>query len=547
MAQAPGVDISSLLREYEATAATRRNVVGKTETAEKELDTSITTEKTAIKQDASLAAQIIEMIDSLTLQKEQRNAQAATIFGTNPEVSNFVIEKFAGELATRHSELQQRQAGIKAKQDTGFWDNPLDWIYNQFALPSDINAYNTAAAQYNTLDSHLKNLQDQTQEQVATNNAIAATTSSAVIANQSNSILQRAIVEAEKANQRALSQGVQFANVRLAATHQQFQEVVALQGAQIAVQRLQIDRAQLGMAQERQVEWKKELERKQGEREFMQEALDKLTQTVGLSRISVDQYNKMTGKQKNAITFLLENPDIQEGRLGSNIFEALRVSNSVPMALTPGLNTVKDRLSDWLAGIQDPLKNPAIAGMNPEKKSEFIAKEFKKRIDDERRVILDTGSIFSPAPLKAVGAIPVVAQTEIWKQVMSALDKNPMAATSSQQIYDTAVSLVAQKKLSVEQAAVEVSTIFTAIIADNNTQRQYQRLAIIPQTDFTANLKITTGFIGEKRPVQLNKEVTVKNAILRSLYADQPGVKFNPILRGISGLEQLTGPIAGTK
>ena len=544
MAQAPGIDISSLLNEFTATASTRKQVIGQIEESERNLSVSATAEKEAIKQDASFASQIIEMIGNLVLSKEQRNAQAATIFGTNPEASNFVIEKFATELSARNEELQARQAGIKEKQDSSFFDNPVDWISNQFALPSDINAYNTAAAQYNTLEAHLKNLQDQTQEQVTTNNAIAATTSTAVIAAQSNRILQRAIVEAENANQRALSQGVQFANVRLAATHQQFQDVVALQGAQVQLQRLQIDRAQLGMAQERQAEWKKELERKAEEREFMQAALDKVTQTTGLARITVDQFHKMIGKQKAAITFLLENPDVQEGRLGSNIFEALRVSNSVPMALTPGLNQVKDRLTDFLAGLQ---QDPTIAALNPDKKSEFLAKKLKDKLDNDRRIINDTGNMFSPPPLKSLGTIPVVAQTEIWKQVMSSLDKNPMAATSSQQLYDTALSLISQKKLSVDQAAIELSTIFQAIVADNNTQRQYQRLAIKPQEHFTTNLKITSGFLGEKRPVQLDKEVTVKNALLRSIYAEQPGVKFNPALRTISGLEQITGPTAGVK
>ena len=208
------------------------------------------TTKAAISEQADVTNQINNVLAASKAKEQADNLKAITDFGLNPEASNYVISSLAQKISAEDQGISQRQDMIQKKLDQSFWDDPLQFIINQIALPFDQAGLQFAQE---TKDANFKELAQLTNavNEAAQTNAIRDQADATTIAAlQSKKVLADATIKSAAADQDLAALGLKAISVRTAMNEQQFQAAISLNNAGVQQANLQINEAQLGFAGE---------------------------------------------------------------------------------------------------------------------------------------------------------------------------------------------------------------------------------------------------------------------------------------------------------
>jgi hypothetical protein len=520
---AEGIDLSELIKQYATQGSAQAHELENLNRVETELGSSVDTEVDAIRKQGALTGQIQTAVDQILLNRAGRNQEAAAFFGVNQEASNSIVQAFAQDLIERDKELTASGNDIKARQQRSFGDDPLGWIYDQFALPEEIAAHNTALSEFERKAETLQKLGTLADAQIARNNAIDANTSAAISRMAADKALATAEINAQNARQKAMQMGIQLGSVRLATTQQAFSNMVAVHQAGVAVQHLQLSRQTLDLNREQKELQRKNLElmiEKKDEdaqaRAELQANLDRATGILGLRRVTVAEYDHAPQKTKSALFDVMSDPNIAQGRLGYDTVDALETANNLNAPLTPSVTEMKKVLTKWTAQVatSDPTFNALKPDQKHVKTQEYIAGKVKIEAND----IPEVGGIYSAPSLSSVGQIPVVTETILWKSTfapIAAAQKNK--PTSPQAFFDAAASLVLDGKMDIERASTEIATTFKAVAMDNTQNRDYNRFALPIQNNYRTSIAVHGGLVDRVKVIDMSNPTEVKNALMRNL------------------------------
>ncbi len=529
---AEAVDVAKLLEQFHNQSDAQRVATDNLDKQQEKMDVSVAAETTAQREEAGAAAAVQGMVDSLLLERSARNKEAAAAFGTNQEASTSIINSMGAAIRAKHLKLQESGADIQARLSANFADDPLNWLYDRFALPYDVAAYNAEEQSLNRDIETIGKLQGLTEEQVRINNAIDAGTTAEISRAKQKQILAGAEVKVQQAEQQAIKNNVQIGSVRLQATQQQFTNWLQLQRSVIDLEQLKLQKIQIKEMQEdrklRREALNITLDEKTDKakyREETQKLLDKATGTLGMRRIDVLEFERMTPQLKAALESAMTDPNIQNGRLGHNTITSLEVANNLNAPLTPQLQDLKSKLVSWTQSVAS--SDPTWGAKKADQRSAAYETRIKQNVERELANIPDTGGIFSAPPLKAMGQIPAVANTVLWKSVFSTQANNPTAPLKAQAVYDAAIDLVSRGAMPMEQAAREISTIYKSAVSANYTDRDYNRFAIqIPEkfrhkyiTSIETAGKDAAWAYSKQRPIDMTNEAQVTNGLMRAIAA----------------------------
>jgi hypothetical protein len=518
MAQASGgIDIAQLISEFANVGAAQAAAKEKLTTTEDALNKSVEAQTGNITREAELTGQVQTLIDQIVLKRAGRNQQSAAEFGTNQDAQSYVLGKLGEQTLRNTEELTQSARDIAEEQQVGFFDDPMRWLTNQFTLPRQIGAHNQKVAEQEIVENAITKLQAHTLQSYAINQGLDANTSADIMHLNSQRLLVKAAQEVEKARQEAMKTNITIGSVRLAIDQNQFQNANSLLHAQVNLQQLKIAQANLGLSMELRQEQLKELKERHENDALLQEDL-------GTRRITPLQFKQMSGPMKDTLQFAMVDPNMAQGRLGFDPVSSVERANAVNAPLTPATQDIKNKLADLMTS---PMQgNPAVwASLKPEQKHAMQVKAIKDGVETELRNIRDTGGLFSAPPLASIGKIPVVAETQLWKDYMAPLAKNPLVPTSAQQVFGIAANAVSEGKMTLDQAASDIATVYTAAVADNHHNRDYGRFAvqIPPQFRESYNTRLTLGGFTSGSIVNMSDQTAVKNAMLRYLNAQKSG------------------------
>lgn len=164
---------------------------------------------------------------------QRDNAEVMMRFGMTPGAESAAVLQMAAQIDKDSANLLMRDRQITQKLDQSFFDNPIEWLSNQFALPYDIAARNSVE---NTINATFENLH---QRVSATNETFNINKQIDVIdANErmiatntiAKGLSEQAIAEAQF---KAAGLGIQAAGVRNAITKSQYDAAVAMQNEQV--------------------------------------------------------------------------------------------------------------------------------------------------------------------------------------------------------------------------------------------------------------------------------------------------------------------------
>jgi hypothetical protein len=136
----------------------------------------------AAMKDATQHKAALEELKGKEIQRaENRNAEIATNLGTNQDAATDVMLKSANVI--RESHLKAMDAREKLEKDLSIkvWENPLDWAWAQINMESTIRNAEAATAKRNDVVQGTKQLQEATQQQVLTSNALVKTKTDAMM------------------------------------------------------------------------------------------------------------------------------------------------------------------------------------------------------------------------------------------------------------------------------------------------------------------------------------------------------------------------------
>lgn len=477
-------------------------------------------EQTAINAEGQAAQDINTIKSNLALSTFAKKKDAAATFGTDPDAPTYVMATLASSILDGTKDLQARDAAIQQKMDTGFFDDPISWITNQFTLPGDVEAYNNKVQNLNESNDIMAKLQARTSDQAKIIDAIDANLSETLVAAQNKGLAAQAAEKVAQSEQKMASLGLTYSNIRLAQTDEQFKAVIAVNNAKVQQQQLslsidanQIARERLDIDREKKnIELAMVKDKEAGEK-ALQGKLDGATAVLGIQRITVNEFKLMEGKYRDMILSAAFDPSVQfHGSVGIDMADSIIKANTLNAPLTPGLNDVRKELTRTM---NTYIANHPELKSDPQKLRIDVQSQLDTRVRNEAALIPETGGIYSAPPLAKVLEIPAVKNTMLGTLVMP-LAATPAYPTKPSDFYTQATKAVMEGKMTSAQAASELSGIFKSIEVDNNTNRQYQRLAIPMQKSFKASVNVGTGWTG-MQTINMSNPVEVEAALIRTV------------------------------
>lgn len=483
------------------------------------------------------------------------NAAAAASFGLTPGASDGAIAKYSAAISDAEGALDAKRQEILGKQQQSFFENPIQWLFNQVALPYDIAEFHTLSSTASHKLDILKRMEEATLEQFKINAGVDQATASAVVDGQNKIALGQAQVAQAASGVQVAQLGISETSVRMTGTNEAFQASIAAHQAYISDLNVAINQSQLDLnkkalddndarllletnAAKRQEEAAVvSLERNQialgNEQQSQLGRLDldaRLARAANVWKVAPITFNQLNLMSDGAVKRFWEaqiiDPDVQNGRapaLGYDATDALAKSNAANAPLTPAINYYKDKLIT----IRDNVIAPQLytwKSLSLDTQHAQIQTAIQNEVRKEVNNIPDQGGIFSPGSLRntlAIGQGPAsLANTQIGAALSPAAKADPTLPTRAGMIIDTAINLINAGKLTIAQASKEINTIYTAIIQDNNEQRQYQLFRLNPLDPQVNGFKTMVQFgndWGSKAPVNMVSPAAVEALLTRSI------------------------------
>jgi len=497
MAQAP-IDISKVIDTYEvfkADLAKNAGTVISELLAVNESSKKLQEAETGIGAANAVATRTKMEAD---LETRRLNAAASADVGMNPGASSYILSALSSSILQKEGEIRSRDTEIQKKLDVKFYDDPLSFLSNQLSAPFDIAARNVVAAQTQSMNSQMAEASKRFTEAAVVNAAIAETVTTKSIAAAAEKNLLEAQIKVASEQQNLARLNIHGATIRDAQDKQQWDAILALQSAQNAQQHLalsaaagQRDAERLKMDKEMREIQMEERRDKQAAEKSIQMRLDKVADALSIGRIPVREFEHMPAAHRTIWRRMMYDPDVQErGVLGTTPVQVVDTANAMGLNLTPGMNIVRKKIIDVKNAVfADPQYATVMQHGKPEDRERIVNMSLEAQIKAEARNIPETGGIYSPPPLLATLAIPMISSLQLSKELQALAVNNPEYPTSASDIFGMGVKMMREGKANPASAATQMKMIFEGILSDNTTQRQYLKFAIPVPTTYKTNVQ----------------------------------------------------------
>lgn len=492
----------------------------------------------------------LEAIKAAREAEIQRRDQAfIRTLGSNDFSSSNNILNIAAALKAQAQDIMVRDQALGQKMQVGFFDNPIQYIMNQFTIPHEAAILRNEEAQYDTrsslLDSYVKMTDDAHKQ-----NSMAVETDFAGIAKAQNLInfgLQRAALadSIEKAAQ--LNIGV--INARDSMSSQQFQIVKAINDAtnQSTQNSIQFANYQLHLRdqtiQENQAELQrvKFLEEQNAQQRTAalqelqyqissqniedQKALQAKLQTVsrafGMNTPTVPEFKLMPTAEKEFWLQAMSNPEvINSGRFGYDVLNSVEFLEKYPNVLPGGSQYMREQLrhvyDQAVTTLGGPITIQTLVAKDKTAAHQKIVNEMMRTLNIQAANIPDSGSVFSPDPLGATVGMKALAGNAVVQNMQQLAQRNPDGAFKAQDVMASALQLVNTQKISMDQAVTLVVDAYQHIVPVINQRDMPQRFAMGGLNSTTGyRTSLATGLFGGREVVDLTNPAAVQAALVK--------------------------------
>lgn len=459
-----------------------------------------------ISQRATDTAELQRLVTStagLAEAKAQQNTlEAATLLGTNPEATNYILADYITQKNERFQEARALQQEIARKRSTTL-ANPLEWLEAQLTVNNDINAYNAAAADYNLVGRQIDDLVAMTGDIDKMNNLIAVTKTNESVRAESEIAAAKFLDLADKAKVEALqlnSEGIlrvqslkqnQLDNAFRERSQQMEEARFALAQRNAAMEQTRLS---LALAKAKRDEKDEQISLASWNAFRASAGLPPATQQMFEMSYRADADGTMKEVNNGLKTLYSKQADPQgDARfLGSTPAEALTVVSKYNLNFTDGRQKLIGMVGDTLNKLPPDQQKGSVAQV-----SQNLNKAVSIAAQAQHKAVTSSENIYSPPSLQVLMGDPAIASTQSGQLVLKSLADSGQKAFDPKIVIPQILEQVKQKKIPLATALADIDFIAQKSIMYNNNYYSYKNTLGIPdQTALNIQLDTTGLFAG---------------------------------------------------
>lgn len=480
----------------------------------------------------------------------------------NPADKNNLYTSIGQTMAARQQDILSGQKELEDRSKVGFFDNPGEWLVNQFVLPTMREHVNTQIASQKQDAEYLSDAQA-----LATSEGKLLTATDTADSVEHLKAVNALTIATAQRDSAAIGDKyagflTSFASVRNAVDMDSFMKGVQLHNMNVEDQRLQLEKVASGIAEKRleidetykklQMQMRQDQidvkDRVAGAVQQIQGKIDATTTALGMPKMTYDEFDKLSGKYKDDMSRAIAYFSDPTGKAISPA-RTLGIVNDLNAPLTPGANITRTQLMDVLAPVRAGV---TFSQMKPEAQ---IAQEdavVAGWVKQQGQMINPTGNIFSPPPLSSVLDMPSLASMPMVAALKPFVTSNT-TPTDFDTISQVAISQVRAGKESPASAAAQIVKMYSAINQDLAVTKQFTKFGINVVGDSTGyRVPVTQGEDWQSRTSvnvlnQAEVEATLTRIVAEAGYYDQASTLVRGANVGIHALlSSATTPFPGT-
>lgn len=439
-----------------------------------------------------------------------------------------------GEIKARDASLQQELQGLTARRQNGVFDNTLQWIYDQFALPVDAQAYNMKVDARNSLAASYDGAVERGTEGYKYIQDTAVKVSAEMLEQQAKSTIAKAQVEIAGAQEVAMKSNIPFLNLMMNLTSTAYSQ--RMQEAQYELSKRNSDLAAAASV----ISTKKD----EAQLELTNLALtdakvqDNILATISAKtgiQITREMFSKLPAATIGAITAVVHQ-SVSDTPIYSTYqaFENWKISG-LPIAdpkTRAAYNAGNIKLADITAQVNNIVNKQKFN--SPEARQLEIEKQFNAwgaRLGTDASASNIPGyATPSYGELDASKYAEGLKGIPLWGSFADQFAKNPatrQTPVNTTQLVEFAAQLLYSGKLTAEAAAAQVTTIGQTIVV-HNAHTDTATLGLPTQSDLTVPVSEAPGkmFSGDVKGLKITDAPATLNYFRRlAVLKDEP----NPI------------------
>lgn len=429
------------------------------------------------------------------VQTQQRNLEAATALGTNPNDASYMLSQLAGDMRARYQERDQAiLATQKAANTNLFVDGIGNWLTAQASLEGLVREQDTAEARYQNAKNMYADVNNLTQESAVTNNAIAQTKSVASVEAAASAIATSAQIEANAAKIQGLQLNARGIEEAQNMKQKVFDNNMRLQG-------LAMEKARFSLAQEEAAERRKAKAQNQKDVTTYLGAVNLSRQSMGLPLYDEQQMRLKAGTQAGKLElddwFEKGLITAQTGKqvVGATPFQAMQVASDNPTAkIAPGAQSLLKSIGAF-AGTQMQAAKQAGTLKTAKEVPAFTDKIVAEEAQRQLKNVGTKNNWYSPPPLQTL-VDPELANLNVVRKLIA--PAMAAGATDFQpEIYlPQALELVRKQELTLAEAVQGIAAMGRKAVAYNNGYRNYQGMGLPMQENLPMRMETTGMFKG---------------------------------------------------
>lgn len=487
------------------------------------------------------------------IKQQNDDGFAAAQVGMTPGAPSALTVQLTDAIKDSAQKALAKNAQIQQMQGVSFWDDPMEWIVNQVAIPYEQDSLQSAVNEGTIAAQNLKDLGAQFNQQAKVDALVDTGASATRLAGMAQMTLGAAAQTAAEAKMRVASIGLDAVNVAARLSQEQFTNAIAANGQQMDGVRLQLqansDARSEAMMPYQQALKDAQIQSKQDTNDGRIAAVNTANMVLkNFSMAPITSFQQLAQMPKQMKDFIASNATNENmaafGAFSSTPANALGVlgqASGLGIAIPPGVKNTVGKLQQIAAATLANNDKAAQTtpgaltsrAMNPQQRSAKIDEGIQSSLQQEAQNIPVTGGIYSPPSLaqtlSLTGGSQFPALADYFK-VTGIIDKsNPGGSTiptDPSLLAYGALQLIRSGKATPEQMGQEISNVYSAAAIQNNNIRGYSKLSMPfpapgdPKSAFNMSVPAPNG---NDRPLILNMfNQAAVTAYLYRLSAPQP-------------------------
>ena len=429
--------------------------------------------------------------EAAAIQKQKDDASAAAMVGLTPGAPSQLITSIAQKSAEQEAEAMALHEKIIADRGKSFWDNPLDWLTTQIALPYDVDEYNSRVANINQMQGYVGDMSKRFDEQARVNASIDNGASTARQVALGQSITAGAQMQAAQFNLEGAKVGTQQVQILSSLARGDYE--IVFQSSQ-ELEKLQLFSTNQTLAQQeidKNAIMIRQAQRNEDDRIATTNMLASYGAATGTPIMTPEQFDRMPGDFKLTVSQVVARYGVTN-QLGANPVDAMNNANKLGWNLGAGAGTTLQQLKTELTTIMtanrggstiaDGLTPLQWEQASPESK---LAKANESLVANIRTQFQSGTGMY--APVSAASLIKATTDPDTGKSniaelpVMAAITQiaaqNPNYKINGDDLMNQAISLI-QGGVPADQVYKQIYQVGVAQSAVLNSSRGFNQLVM---------------------------------------------------------------------